>query len=127
MKIQIDTEKISQIATFTLSGELDFNELVAFIEAYHKKSDIMNKCLWDFSSVTGGARISVMHMGQFYGLCQKNFCGKSAHRIAFVVNEEMGFGFRQLMVMFEELYDVYLNVRVFKNMQDAKDWLLESS
>ena len=32
MKIKIDTDKISQLTTLTLSGELDFNELVAFID-----------------------------------------------------------------------------------------------
>ena len=44
-----------------------------------------------------------------------------------MTNEEIGFGFKRVMVMFEELYDVYLNVRVFKSMQGAMDWLEKGS
>jgi len=127
MNIQTKTDKPSELTTFTLKGDLDFKKLITFVETHHKESGHTNRCLWDFRAVTGGERVSVLQMGQFYGLCKAYFYGESAHRIAFVINEEMGFGFTQVMTMFEELYDVYLNVRTFKRFQDAMDWLGEDS
>lgn len=127
MNIQVKIDKSKELTTFTLDGELDFKEFLTFVETHHKQSVHTKRCLWDFRSVTGGERVSVLQMGQFYGLCKEYFYGESAHRIAFVVNEKIGFGFRRVMVMFEELYDVYLNVRVFKSMQVAVDWLKEGS
>ena len=127
MRIQVETDKSSELTTFTIKGELDFTELVSFIETYHTQSDHTNSCLWDFSSITGGESVSVLQMGRFYGLCSEHFYGKSAHKIAFVVSGEMGFGFAQVMSTFEEVYDVYLNVRVFENHSDAMDWLAEGS
>ena len=127
MNIQINIDKPKELTTFVLKGELDFNEFLASIVAHHEQSPHTMWCLWDFRAVTGGERVSVMQMGQFYGLCKQYFYGETAHKIAFVVNEKMGFGFKRTMVMFEETYDVYLNVRVFKNMQDAIEWIEERS
>ena len=126
MKIQVKTDKSSELTAFRLKGEMDFNEFLGFVETHHKQSAHAKKCIWDFLSVTGGERVSVLQMGQLYGLCKEYFYGESAHRIAFVINEEMGFGFTHVMAMFEELYDVYLNVRVFNSIQGAMDWLEES-
>lgn len=127
MKIQIGTDKISQLTTLTLSGELDFNELLSSIETVHKKSGHTRKCLWDFRSVIGGESVSVLQIGKFYGLCNKYFYGQGNHKIAFLVSGELGFGFAQAMSTFEECYDVYLNVRAFKKHQDAMNWLEEES
>ena len=127
MKIQVETDKSSELTTFTIKGELDFNEFLAFIETHHAQPDHKKRCLWDFSAITGGESVSVLQMGRFYGLCSEHFYGKSAHKIAFVVSNEIGYGFAQVMSTFEELYDVYLNVRAFNNLQDAMDWLAESS
>ena len=127
MKIQVEIDKSSELTTFTIKGELDFNEFLAFIETHHAQPNQAKRCLWDFRSVTGGESVSVIQMGQFYGLCSEYFYWRSAHKIAFVVSNEIGYGFAQVMSTFEELYDVYLNVRAFKNLQDAMDWLAESS
>lgn len=113
MKIQLETDISSELTTFTINGELEFNELLVFIETYHTLSDHTDRYLWDFSSITGGESVSVLQMGRFYGLCSEYFYGKSGHKIAFVVSTEMGFGFAQVMSTFEELYDVYLKDRGF--------------
>ena len=125
MNIQARTDESLELTAFRLKGELDFNEFIAFVEDHHKQPAHAKKCIWDFRSVTGGERVSVLQIGQFYGYCKKYFYGELAHRVAFVINDEMGFGFTHAMTMFEELYDVYLNVRVFKSIQGAMDWLDE--
>ena len=127
MKIEVNTDKASQLTTYSINGELNFNEFLEFIETHHAQSGHTKRCLWDFSSVTGGERVSVLQMGKFYGLCNKYFYGQGAHKMAFLVSGEMGYGFAQVMSTFEELYDVYLNVRVFKNLQEARYWLEEGS
>jgi len=127
MNIQVKTDESSEHTAFKLKGEMNFNKLLAFVESHHKQPAHANKCIWDFRSVTGGERVSVLQMGQFYGFCKEYFYGDLAHRVAFVINDEMGFGFTHVMTMFEELYDVYLNVRVFKSIQGAMDWLEQGS
>jgi hypothetical protein len=127
MKIKVTTDIASQLTTYSISGDLDFNELLDFIETHHSKTNHTTNCLWDFRSVTGGERVSVLQIGKFYGLCGKYFFHKSTHKISFVVGNELGFGFAQVMSTFEELYDVYLNIRVFKSIEDAICWLEEDS
>jgi hypothetical protein len=125
MKIQIYTDKISQLTTLTLSGEMDFNKLLSSIETVHTKSEHTEHTrnyLWDFKSVIGGESLSVLQMGKFYGLCNIHFYAQDTKKIALLVGDEMGFGFNHIMAMFEEQHEVYQNVRVFKSTQSAKDW-----
>jgi len=123
MIVQVKTDKSSSLTAFQFNGEMDFNAFLAFVESLHKEPAHEKKCLWDFRSVTGGENVSVVQMGQFYGLCKAYFYEDLAHRVAFVISDEMGFGFANAMTLFEELYDVYLNVRVFKSIKGAMNWL----
>ena len=127
MNIQVKTDNSSDITAFKLKGELDFNEFLTFVKTHHKQSIHTNKCLWDFRSVTGGESVSVLQMGKFYGLCNHHFFGQGTHKIAFLVSDEMEFGFAQVMSTIEEIYDVFLNVRVFKSQPKAIIWLEEGS
>jgi hypothetical protein len=122
MNIQSATDKLSQLTTLTLSGELDFNQLLIWIETAHTKSEHTRNYLWDFKSVIGGESLSVLQMGKFYGLCNIHFYAQDTKKIALLVGDEMGFGFNHIMAMFEEQHEVYQNVRVFKSTQSAKDW-----
>jgi hypothetical protein len=85
MRIQVETDISSELTSFAISGELEFNELLVFIEIHHAQSDHTKRCLWDFRSLTGGGRVSVLQMGQFYG--------RSGHKIAFVDSGEVEFQF----------------------------------
>ena len=45
--------------------------------------------------------------------------------MAFVVGKQIEFGLAQVMRTFEELNDVYLNVRVFRNFDKTMQWLFQ--
>ena len=121
MNIQVKTDKSSELTAFRLKGELDFNEFLAFVETHHKQTAHTKKCIWDFLSVTGGERVSVLQMGQLYGLCKEYFYGESAHRIAFVINEEMGFGLARVYSAFAHSSSQY--IKIFREKEKAIQWL----
>ena len=125
MDIQTIIDPATQLITFTVKGELDFNQLLDHINSIHARSEHTSRCLWDLRSVTGGERVTVLQIGRFYELCGKYFYREPIHKIAFVVGKQIGFGLAQVMRTFEELNDVYLNVRVFRNFHKTMQWLFQ--
>ena len=70
--------------------------------------------------------VSVLQIGRFYELCGTYFYGDPIHKLAFVVNDKMDFVFAQAMKTFEELHDVFLNIRTFKDLDIALQWIVEN-
>ena len=125
MDIQTNIDSASQLTTFTVSGELDFNKLLDHVKEMHALSEHTSSCLYDLRSIAGGESVSVLQIGRFYELCGLYFYGEPIHKIAFVVNGQIDFGLAQVMKTFEELHDVYLNIRTFRDLDIALQWLFE--
>ena len=127
MKIESNYNRLNQLATFTVKGKIDFHALLSSINHAFADSDQIEGYLWDLRHAKGGQRISLPQIAQFYSLCGNHFYKVPSRYVAFLVSEEIGFGLAQVMSTFEELYDVYLNVRVFKNYEEALAWLNQNA
>jgi hypothetical protein len=123
MKIEEDYNKATQLTIFTVRGKIDFHELLYSINHAFADSDQLKGCLWDIRYAKGGQRISIPQIAQFYSLCSNYFCKIPSKRFAFLISEDIGFGLAQVMSVFEELHDVYLNVKVFRRYDQALEWL----
>ena len=125
MDIQTDIDPATRLTTYTLRGDLDFNQLLDYLKGIHAKAEHTSSCLWDFRSITGGEKVSVLQIGLFYELCGQYFYRDYLHKIAFVVGDQMDFGLKQVMTTFEASHDVYLSVKFFRNPDKARQWLWE--
>jgi len=123
MKIETNYNQPPQLTIFTVKGEIDFHALLSSINNTFAASDQINGFLWDLRFAEGGQQISLPQIAQFYSLYSKYVYNVPSRFFAFLVNEEIGFGLAQVMSTFEELYDVYLNVKVFKHYDQALAWL----
>ena len=123
MKIETDYNQPSELTIYTVKGEIDFHALLSSIGHALTDSDPLEGCLWDLRGAKGGQRITLPQIAQFYSLYSQYFYKVPSRNVAFVVSEEIGFGLAQVVYTFEELYDVYLNVRVFKSYDEALAWL----
>jgi hypothetical protein len=123
MKIEADYNQPSQLTIFTVKGEINFHALLSAINNALAEADQINGFLWDLRFAEGGQQISLPQIAQFYSLYSKYVYNVPSRFFAFLVSEEIGFGLAQVMSTFEELYDVYLNVRVFKSYDQAITWL----
>lgn len=127
MKIEVAYKQPTQLIIFTVRGKIDFHELFSSINHAFADSDQLKGCLWDLRYTKGGQRISLPQIAQFYSLCSKYFYKIPSRYFAFLVSEDTGFGLAQVMSTFEELYDVYLNVRVFRSYDEALEWLKQGT
>ena len=123
MRIEFNYNQETHLTIYTVRGKIDFHELLSSFKDAFTHSDQTLKCLWDFRYALGGQRISPQQIAQFYSLCIKYFNKISSRYFAFLVSENLGFGLGQVMSAYEELYDVYLNVRVFRCYDEALEWL----
>jgi len=123
MKIKAIHNQQTQLTIFTVRGKIDFHELLSAFNDSFANSDQITRCLWDFRYAEGGQRISPQQIAQFYSLYSKYFNKIFSRCFAFLVSDDIGFGLAQVMSVYEELYDVYLNVRVFRSYDKALEWL----
>ena len=123
MEIEANYNQPTQSTIFTVKGEIDFHLLLSSISRALAESDRLKGCLWDLRNAKGGQQISLPQIAQLYSLYSQYFYKVPSRYFAFLVSEEIGFGLAQVMSTFEELYDVYLNVRVFKSYDKAIAWL----
>ncbi len=127
MKIETGYYQPAKLTIFTVKGRIDFNELLSSINHAFADSDQLTGCLWDLRYAEGGQQISLPQIAQFYSLCSKYIYKDPSRFFAFLVSEKIGFGLDQVMSTFEELYDVYLNVRVFRSLDEALEWLKQGT
>jgi hypothetical protein len=126
MKIRESIDNISGVTTFAITGDLDFNELITFIITFYEESELNKSYLWNFRNIKGGDQISIPQMGQLFKLCRKYFYRYPSQKISVLDAEHLGFGFTQVMSKFEELCEVYLNVKVFQDYERAMEWILST-
>ena len=126
MRIEVDHNQPAQLTILTVSGKLDFYELLSYTNHTIADSDQISGYLWDLRHAKGGQRISLPQIAHFYSICCNYFYKISTRYFAFLVSSDMGFGLAQVISTFEELYDVYPNVRVFRSYEEALEWLKQS-
>lgn len=127
MQIKETVDKTSGVTTFTISGDLDFKELINFIVTFYEESELIKGYLWDFRGIKSVETMSFSQMGRLFKLCRKYFYRYPAQKVSVLVGENLDFGFAQVMSTFEQLYDVYLNVKVFQDHEGAMEWALNKS
>jgi len=123
MPIQADTDKIKQLTSFSVDGELDFEALLAYMKSYCEDFSLTKNCLWDFRQATGGEVITENQLGFFASVMKMYAFESPVSRMGFVIQGDLGFGLARMLSTFEELYDVALDAKSFLTMGDAMAWL----
>ena len=125
MPIRADVDKIKQLTTFTVSGELNFEDLLTFMKTYCEEFTLTRNCLWDFRMATGGEVITEEQLGYFASVMKKYAFESPVGKMGFVIQGDLGFGLARMLSTFEELYDVVLDAKAFLSRSDANKWLEE--
>lgn len=123
MSIRADKDDNQQLTIFTVSGELDFEYLLAYMKSYNEDFALTRSCIWDFSPSTGGEVISENQLGYFAAIMKQYAFESPVSKMGFVIQGDLGFGLARMLSTFEELYDVTLDAKAFLSMEEAAAWL----
>ncbi len=123
MSILVDKDAAKQLTVFTVRGELDFEDLLAYMRSYNEDFALTKNCVWDFRSATGGEVISDNQLGYFAAIIKQYAFESPVSRMGFIIQGDLGFGLARMLSTFEELYDVTLDAKAFLSMADASNWL----
>jgi len=121
--IRIDKDDLKQLTVFTVTGELDFEDLLAYMKKYNEEIALTKNCVWDFRLATGGEVISEAQLGYFASVMKRYAFESPVSKMGFVIQGDLGFGLARMLSTFEELYDVALDAKTFLSMEDAVNWL----
>ena len=123
MSIRVDKDDLKQLTIFTVRGELNFEDLLAYMKSYNEEFPLTKNCVWDFRPSTGGEVISEDQLGYFASIMKQYAFESPVSKIGFVIEGDLGFGLARMLSTFEELYDITLDARSFLSMDEAVTWL----
>jgi hypothetical protein len=122
MSIRVDKDDLKQLTIFTVKGELNFEDLLAYMKSYNEDFALTKNCVWDFRSATGGEVISEGQLGYFASIMKQYAFESPVSKMGFVIEGDLGFGLARMLSTFEELYDVTLDAKAFLSMNEAVIW-----
>ncbi|MCG6910016.1 MAG: hypothetical protein LJE94_07830 [Deltaproteobacteria bacterium] len=123
MPIAVEKDNARQLTVFTVEGELDFEDLLAYMKSYSDEFALDRNCVWDFRPATGGEVITDEQLGYFAAMITQYAYKTPVMKMGFVIEGDLGFGLARMLSTFEELYDVALDAKVFLSMEDADGWM----
>ena len=123
MPIRSEKDEKKQLTVFTVSGELDFEHLLAYMKSYNEDFALTRQCIWDFRPATGGEVISENQLGYFAAIMKQYAFESPVSKMGFVIQGDLGFGLARMLSTFEELYDVTLDAKAFLSMEEAATWV----
>lgn len=123
MPIEVNKDDAKQLTVFTVRGDLDFEDLLAYMKSYNEDFALTKNCVWDFRPATGGEVISETQLAYFAALLKQYAFESPVSKMGFVVQGDLGFGLARMLSTFEELYDVTLDAKAFLSMEDVAIWL----
>ena len=123
MSIRVDKDDLNHLTIFTVRGELDFEDLLAYMKSYNADFALTRNCVWDFRLSTGGEVISEDQLGYFASIMKQYAFESPVSKMGFVIEGDLGFGLARMLSTFEELYDVTLDAKAFLSMEEAVTWL----
>jgi SpoIIAA-like len=123
MQIKKEIDKEKQLITFTVTGELDFDELSEAYQSYYDDEKPSKNMLWDFRSAKGGSILSKERLEQ-YALFPKRYAHKRpVGKTAYVVESDLGFGLGRMIMAYAQFSDIKVEINVFRSMDEAIQWL----
>jgi hypothetical protein len=123
MLIKKEIDKTKQLTIFTVSGEVDFDELLENYQLYYDDVQPSKNMLWDFRSAKGGNRLSQEGLRHFASFPKKYEHKRPVGKTAYVVEGDLGFGMGRMVMAYVELLDSKVDVNVFRSMNEAIQWL----
>lgn len=115
----IDSKK--QLSIYTITGNISDEELAKEVELFYL-NDPTPLVLCDFrnSDVSG---LSNAFFQRILYISKKYEHKRKLGKTAFVVNDDISFGLGRMYQSYSEIYDLPIVSRIFKDFDEAKDWL----
>jgi hypothetical protein len=124
MPITYEIERPANLTTFTLSGEISFQDFLNTLNRYGEAGPTLFE-IYDARPLAG-RRLSAEEMDMLADYLSRYFNVRPlGSKTAIVVSGDLDFGLSRMLETLTEGKTVY-NIQAFRDMDDAKAWL-ESS
>lgn len=123
MPLSIDIDRILDLTTFTLSGEIKVNDPIDALGEYYKDNPT-RKAIWDFREVSGN-RVSSEELRQMIMFAKQHEGLRKDGKTALVAGTDLDFGLARMADSLAAVEDFSVKIRTFRSMEEAAAWLDE--
>ena len=125
MKINTFVDKKSSIIIHTITGEITFEEIMASYEALLSHPDFQEDmfAVWDIRNADASKFDSqdVIRLARYFETQIKN---RAAYKVAVIVSRDLEYGLSRTYQV--AAADLPAKIGIFINLEDAKEWGMES-
>jgi hypothetical protein len=121
MPISTSIDASRDLTTFTVKGELSFQEQMDALKAFYRGEPTAN-VLWDFRLLEG-KRISLQELEEVSDFIKKNQSKRPVGKTALVVANDLDYGLSRASMTLYEIRNVSLSIMPFRSMDEALKWI----
>ena len=125
MPISKQIDEAKQLTTFTMAGETTFEEIAAALKGLYKEAPTRD-VFWDCSNYSGsGADLTTEHIEKLASLSPRFGKARKGGKTALYSPTDMAFGLSRMFEAIGKLKSVPIQTKVFRDKDEAKQWLEE--
>lgn len=113
--------KENDLTIFTISGSLNYKEIIAAIKEISPSEHTTNN-LWDLSRADF-ENVKEANMRKIIGVSKEIAPLRESGKTAIVTPTDLGYGLSRMYEILAEAKGSPISYRAFRNLQDARNWL----
>jgi hypothetical protein len=125
MPITSKVEKIKNLTTYTLTGELTVDDIQSAIKSFWEAQEVTLKGLWDARSakLTNLKSTDMEHIAALIGQYRHRFEERKGGKSAVVASSDLQYGLSRILETFYEIEGFPTQLKIFRIMDEAIKWL----
>jgi hypothetical protein len=129
MPITSKIDKRMNLTTFTLTGELTMDEILGALKCFWGGRELTLNTLWDTrNAIVNNLKSSEMgNIAEFIGQNRNRFEERKDGKAAIVASTDLQYGLSRILGTLYERESVPIKLRPFRKMEEAIQWLGQSS
>jgi len=127
MPITSEVEKTKNLTIYTLTGELTLDEILNALKSFWEAHTLTLNLLWDARSAKVSQLKSeeVAKITGFIGQYKHRFEERKGGKAAIVASSNLQYGLSRILGTFYEIEGFPTQLRIFRIMDEAMEWLDE--
>jgi hypothetical protein len=125
MPITSQIDRIKNLTVYTLTGELNLDEIKNAIKSFWENHELTLKGLWDVRSakLTNIESSDIERIAVFIGQYRHRFEERKGGKTAVVASSDLQYGLSRILGTLYEIENFPTQLRIFRIIDEAMEWL----
>lgn len=121
MSITININNDKQVSTFTVMGEISYEDVIATLKEFWQDKPTLN-VLWDFRKGSM-VQLSSADLEKIIDFVKVHAKKRAGGKSAFAVSKDLDYGLSRMLEAFASGEKIPLQTAIFRSFEEAMEWI----